>query len=1353
MMGFLLDCRTPIMKMRPVTERQDLPFLSGGGRMAALIAGFDWTPTALGPIEGWPQSVKTTISLILRSPVPIVTLWYEDGVMIYNDAYAEFAGARHPAILGSKVREGWPEVADFNDNIMRVCLAGGTLAYKDQELTLFRRGRPLQAALNLDYSPVLGEEGKPIGVMAIVVETTEKVRAERWLKNEQERLRQMFEQAPGFIAMLHGREHVYRFANPAYMQLVGHREILDKSVREALPELVEQGFYELLEEVFQHGKPFSGTAMPVTLQSVPGGPAEVKFVDFVYQPVVDPDGRIIGIFVQGSDVTDRVMAERAVQATARQSRQILDSAIDYAIIALGLNGHILSWNEGAHRIFGWTEEEVQGRHWDMLFTDEDRKEGKAQEAMDAAMAFGTAHHERWHVRKSGDRFWANGEINPLRDGEGRPVGLVKVLRDRTDEYLANEALAEAEARLRRAQEVGGVGVFSLDLRTNMLNPTPEFCKIYGIPDTDTMPVAVIETLIAEQDRDVASNAGSRADASSPLSVEYTIRRADTGEERVIARRGEFERDRTGQPVRFVGVVQDVTERRRAQKELYESEARFRALAQALPNHVWTAGPDGRIDWFNEGVYRYTGLARGELTGDNWMRIVHPDDRDATAVLWRQALASGETYEAEYRLCDRDGVFRWYIARAVPIRDDNGVILRWVGTNTDVDELRMIREKLEALNATLEQRVAERTADRDRMWRLSTDVMLVIDFATRITAVNPAWNLVLGWGEDDLIGRSVMDLVHPEDRDAAAREVARLAEGATTFSFENRVRRKDGSYRRISWMAVPSEDFIHAVGRDVTEEREAAASLRKTELALQQAQKMEAIGNLTGGVAHDFNNLLQVISGNLQLLAKDIAGDEKAARRVANALAGVGKGAKLAAQLLAFGRRQALDPRVLNVGRLITGMDEMLRRTIGEGVEVETMVSGGLWNTLVDPVQIENSLLNLAINARDAMDGFGKLTIEVGNAFIDDNYARMNEDVEPGQYVALSVTDTGSGIPPEMLAKVFDPFFTTKPEGRGTGLGLSMVYGFVKQSGGHVKIYSEVGHGTTVKIYLPRSRRQEDVAVDTLDAPVIGGRETILVAEDDEGVRSTVVDMLRELGYNVLKAPDAASALTIIESGITIDLLFTDVIMPGSLKSADLARQAKERLPAIAVLFTSGYTENSIVHGGRLDPGVQLLSKPYTREQLARKIRHVLANEAQAMQAKKTAEAARPVPEVMHEPGPQKPQSLRILLVEDQPLIRMDTADMLTELGHACVEAGNGAEALAALDGGAFDVAMIDMGLPDMTGDVLAGRVVERFAGLPIVFATGEAKAPTLAVGRSFYLPKPYGLNELKAVLARVAEAC
>ncbi len=331
-----------------------------------------------------------------------------------------------------------------------------------------------------------------------------------------------------------------------------------------------------------------------------------------------------------------------------------------------------------------------------------------------------------------------------------------------------------------------------------------------------------------------------------------------------------------------------------------------------------------------------------------------------------------------------------------------------------------------------------------------------------------------------------------------------------------------------------------------------------------------------------------------------------------------------------------------------------------------------------------------------MDGFGKLTIEVGNGYIDDAYTMSHQDVDPGQYVVLAVSDTGSGISADLIEKVFEPFFSTKPEGKGTGLGLSMVYGFVKQTGGHVKIYSEVGHGTTIKMYLPRSTSQEDLEVVTLDGPVEGGPETILVAEDAEGVRAAVVEMLQELGYRVLKAPDASAALTILESGMPIDMLFTDVVMPGLLKSAELARKAKDRLPHIAVLFTSGYTENSIVHGGKLDPGVQLLSKPYTREALARKIRYVLNNEKQVTLS--VSERDESDQESGASAAPADATGLRVLLVEDNALIRISDADMVSDLGYDVCEAGSAEEALPLLEKGEIDILITDLGLPGMSGE-------------------------------------------------------
>jgi len=391
---------------------------------------------------------------------------------------------------------------------------------------------------------------------------------------------------------------------------------------------------------------------------------------------------------------------------------------------------------------------------------------------------------------------------------------------------------------------------------------------------------------------------------------------------------------------------------------------------------------------------------------------------------------------------------------------------------------------------------------------------------------------------------------------------------------------------------------------------AVAERADAEAQLRQAQKMEAVGRLTGGIAHDFNNVLQVISGSLQLLMRDIVGNVRGEQRVKTAISAVDRGSRLASQLLAFGRRQPLAPKVVNLGRLIRGIGDMLLRALGEGIEIDTIIAGGLWNTFVDGAQVENAILNLAINSRDAMNGHGKLTIEAGNASLDDSYASQHEEVTPGQYVMLAVTDTGSGIPPELMERVFEPFFTTKAEGQGTGLGLSMVYGFVKQSGGHIKIYSEVGQGTTIRIYLPRSRQSEDIASNVEQVTAAGGTEAVLVVEDDDAVRATVVDMLSDMGYRVLKARDAQSALVIVESGVPIDLLFTDVVMPGPLRSPELALKARQRIPTIAVLFTSGYTENAIVHGGRLDDGIALLSKPYNRDALARKIRHVLSEQQQ-----------------------------------------------------------------------------------------------------------------------------------------------
>jgi PAS domain S-box-containing protein len=527
---------------------------------------------------------------------------------------------------------------------------------------------------------------------------------------------------------------------------------------------------------------------------------------------------------------------------------------------------------------------------------------------------------------------------------------------------------------------------------------------------------------------------------------------------------------------------------------------------------------------------------------------------------------------------------------------------------------------------------------------AADVIMTVDDAGIIQMANPATVSQFGFSESALIGRQADALFETSEAWQATWQDA-LRGMPSSQPTALTARRKDGSaaYLEASASRWPSGTrmFVTVILRDISQRRATDAALRtsesearqaaaaltelnqtleervqqrtaqlmKTEEVLRQSQKMEAIGNLTGGIAHDFNNLLHVIGGNLHLLKRHVAGVPAAQQRLQTALAAVARSAKLSSQLLAFARRQPLDPKVIHVEGFTRDAEDMLRKAVGEGVVVDVNFAADLWNTLVDPGNLENALLNLAINARDAMEGRGRLVIDARNATLDAEYAEAHPEVTPGQYVLISVADNGSGMSPEVAQQAFDPFFTTKPEGRGTGLGLSMVYGFVNQSGGHIQIDSELGRGTTIRIYLPRSLQAAEQAADMDVASTAGGGEMVLVAEDDESVRETVVALLNDLGYRVLKAKDAQSALTIIESGMPIDLLFTDVVMPGALQSTELARKARERMPHLAVLFTSGYSEGALAPEGRLEAGVELLSKPYSRDALALKVRHVLSQAA------------------------------------------------------------------------------------------------------------------------------------------------
>ncbi|WP_199707863.1 response regulator [Teichococcus wenyumeiae] len=812
-----------------------------------------------------------------------------------------------------------------------------------------------------------------------------------------------------------------------------------------------------------------------------------------------------------------------------------------------------------------------------------------------------------------------------------------------------------------------------------------------------------------------------------------------------------------------------------------------------------------FDAFPGGPYDPEGLGIRQLRQslDTVMQTRQPD----VLALIRYAIPRGTEASAVFE-------DRYWSASHTPILDERGEVSLILQQTDDVTELQSLRLSLagqagapatgrERLEGGIFRRAQEVQQEKEVLGAERTMLRRLLEQASVFAAflrgpehvfeiANQSYLRLIG--RRDVQGRPVREAL-PEVQDQGffelldqvyasgtayhgrAVSVSLLSEDGVTL--QDRV--LDFIYQPIT-EPDGSVSGIFVLGSDVTEGKRAADELeryrnhleemvaertraledseaerRRTEAALQQSQKMEAIGQLTGGVAHDFNNLLQILSGNLQLLQRRLT-DPQDLKRLSASLGAVERGAKLASQLLAFARRQPLEPRAIHLGRMVREMDELLRRALGEAIEVETVIAGGLWNTLTDPDQVQNVLLNLAVNARDAMGGSGRLTIEAGNAMLDEYYCRQHEEVTPGQYVMLAVSDTGCGMAAEVLAKAFEPFFTTKREGRGTGLGLSMVYGFVKQSHGHIKIYSEPGVGTTVRIYLPRTYAAEEVVPDLSSTPIESGSETILVVEDDPVVQATVVDLLKDLGYTVLRANDGQSALTLARSGIEIDLLFTDVVMPGPVRAPDLARQVQALLPGVGVLFTSGYTENAIVHGGRLDPGVNLLSKPYRREDLARKVRHTLNNRGQAQAAMARA-AAPPSPALVpaqqqQQPQPGPAQPLRVLLVEDDPLIQMDSEDMLTSLGCRVAAVRDGRGALRELARGGFEVLFTDIGLPGISGVELARQVVADHPGIRVIFASGfgqheEARA---AVPGAIFVTKPYGLPELEAAIQKTMAA-
>jgi PAS domain S-box-containing protein len=823
-------------------------------------------------------------------------------------------------------------------------------------------------------------------------------------------------------------------------------------------------------------------------------------------------------------------------------------------------------------------------------------------------------------------------------------------RARRRQYDARARLEDIHAgqeRLTLALSAGGLGAWSLDLASGTLDASDDCKADFGRKPGDPFSRADLVGSIHDEDRPAAQQAVRTAlECGEDYNIDYRCTWPD-GSLHWVRVSGRVEHDVRGKAVRMVGVSQEVTAQRNVEARrnaLLLLGDRLRLMSDADEMSWCAAEILGRTLDVSRAGYGVVDLAAETITIDrDWNQ---PGTQSLAGVLnfrdygsYIEDLKRGELVAiADARLDPRtvataDALVAIH-ARAVlnmPIVEKGGTVALLYLNHRDArewpaEDLSFVREvadrtqaaierrkaeaALAALAATLERQVEERTRERDRTWQNSQDLLAIVDAEGIFRAVNPAWATILGWAPDEMVGRHHLGFSHPDDQ-PASEQAHNHALIEPLLQYENRVRHKDGSYRWVSWVATAEGDRIYASGRHITAEREARIALENAQDQLRQSQKMEAVGQLTGGLAHDFNNMLTAISGSLELIQMRVrqgrTGDLD--RYVGMAQQGAKRAAALTHRLLAFSRRQTLDPRPTDVNRLIANLDDLLRRSVGPTVEIEIVGAGGLWTTLVDPNQLENALLNLCINARDAMPEGGRITIETANKWLDDK-AAAERDLPPGQYISLCVTDTGSGMTAETIERAFDPFFTTKPLGEGTGLGLSMIYGFVRQSGGQVRIYSELGQGTTMCLYLPRTHAEadtEETGIGTVAGVASDAGETVLVVDDEPAVRVLIADVLADLGYQAIEARDGRAGLAILESAARVDLLITDVGLPHGMNGRQLADAARVSRPDLKVLFVTGYAENAVIGNGHLAPGMHVLTKPFNMDALATRIRELIAS--------------------------------------------------------------------------------------------------------------------------------------------------
>ena len=1201
-----MDAINRVPQNYPATE-SSVEAASAGA--AALIASADWMSTPLGPREHWPQPLKTLVEVMLGSSQPMFVAWGPQRTLLYNDPYAEILAGKHHGAMGQPFLDVWAEIRHDIEPIVDRTYRGEPVRMDDITLLMHRRGYPEETHFAFSYTPVRDETGEVAGLFCTCIETTAQVTSARKLQESEARFRAVQESSiDGFMVLDSIRDEAGRladfrwaYANEAAERIIGKPPgwFIGRHMLEEMPGNREAGLYDAYVHVVETAEPWE-TEFAYARDGVD------VFLRLTAVKVGD------GIAVSFADLTERRRTEKQISQAATAIENMAEG-----FIILDAGFHIKQINAEGLRIDGRPASRIVGRHVLEVWPESERL--PTWPAYRRALAERTTVELVYrHISEIHD-VWLEVRAYPTEDG------LAVFYRDVTERFTNERMVRENAERVQLALEAGAiVGTWIWEVPEDRFTADERFADAFGLdPAVCRTGVSLDQIVASIHDDDKQHVETAIAEAlrrGGPYRSQYRVRRKD-GAFRWIEANGRVELDAAGAPLRFPGILRDIEERRAIEAERDRVMAILQNFTEAVPGVVYAKDLQGRMLVANRGTSELIGKLPEAYLGKTDLEFLD-DKAQALAVMRndRRVMDSGAAEQIEEQVRLPDGTAAVWLSTKAPLRNAAGEVIGLIGASLDITSRKQIeanleasRERLRQLNETLEQQISERTA---RLLASEVLIRTFFDHSSECHAVlvenndgsfryeeaNPATLRLYKMTREEITGRTTTEIFDAATAGELNENLAACLRAGAPWRYE----RIQGG-RMIEAVCTPVLDEkgparrIVVSAHDITERRALEAQLR-------QAQKMEAVGQLTGGIAHDFNNLLTAISGSLELLERRNAEGRRDAlpRYIGAAQDAARRAATLTQRLLAFSRRQTLDPKPTDVNQLIAGMEDLLRRTVGPGVELDVIGAAGLWLTKIDPSQLENAVLNLGINARDAMPDGGRITIETANTWLDERAAR-ERDLSPGQYISVCVTDTGTGMTQDVIAQAFDPFFTTKPLGRGTGLGLSMIHGFVRQSGGQVRIYSELGKGTTLCLYLPRisGTIDEFEAPETFQIAEAGHGETVLVIDDDASVRKLVVEVLEEAGYVALEASDGPEGLKILQSDARIDLLVTDVGLPGGINGRQVAEAARMKRSGLKVLFVTGYAANAAMGHGLLEAGMQVITKPFVMAELGNKVRQMI----------------------------------------------------------------------------------------------------------------------------------------------------